>query len=259
MANKAVAKNKSDQALALPDELDLPQGAGLEDADRDSYAIPFLAILQKTSPQVDPDHEGFIEGAKTGMFFDTVAQEFMDADAENIEIIPVYYRRAFVEWKLRDDGGGFVGEHSVEDAAGMKWERTDKGDVLPNGNGIVDTRYHYVIVLREGHPPQAMVITMSSTQVKKSKRLCSDMDLQVRALGLKATFQTKYKIVTVGESNEHGTWRGWNITRAGLVDDQEQLNSAINFYKAIKSGEVKEATDSLDPTGAAGDGTDPTF
>lgn len=105
---------------------------------------------------------------------------------------------------------------------------------------------------------QPMVITMTSTQVKKSKRLVSDLDLQMRGLNLRATFQTKYKISTVGESNEHGTWRGWNITRSGLVDDQNQLNAAVSFYKAIKSGDVKEATDSLDNAGTPAT-DDPSF
>jgi hypothetical protein len=256
-ASKSVAK-KDEQALALPEDLVVPEGAGLEAADADSYAIPFLTILQKTSPQADADHEAYIEGAKPGMFLDTVAQELLDGDKEDLNIIPVFYRRAFIEWKTRDDGGGFIQEHSVAEANEMTWERTDKGDILPNGHQIVDTRYHYVILLRGDGSMQPMVITMTSTQVKKSKRLVSDLDLQMRALKLRATFQTKYKISTVGESNEHGTWRGWNIARSGLVDDQEQLNAAVSFYKAIKSGDVKEATDSLDPAGAPA-ADDPSF
>lgn len=257
MAGKQAAKTK-DQALALPEDLDLPAGAGLEEADRDSYAIPFLTILQKTSPQADADHEAFIKGSRPGMFLDTVAQELLDSEKEELSIVPVFYRRAFIEWKTRDDGGGFVGEHTVAEANTMNYERTEKGDMLPNGHQIVDTRYHYVILVRGDGRLQPMVITMTSTQVKKSKRLVSDMDLQMTANNLKATFQTKYKISTVGESNEHGTWRGWVVARNGLVDDQAQLNAAINFYQAIKSGEVKEATDSLDPTGTT-DPDDPTF
>lgn len=254
---KAVVKK--DQPLALPEDLIVPEGAGLEDADRDSYAIPFLTILQKTSPQADADHESYIEGSKPGQFLDTVANALLDSEKEDLNIIPVFYRRAFIEWKTRDDGGGFIGEHTVAEANNMAWERTDKGDILPNGHQIVDTRYHYVILVRADGLLQPMVLTMTSTQVKKSKRLVSDLDLQMRSAGLQATFQTKYKISTVGESNEHGTWRGWNITRSGLVDDQLQLNQAVNFYKAIKSGEVKEATDSLSPDGATGDDADPEF
>ena len=233
-------------ALALPEDLQLPPGAGLEAADADSFAIPFLLILQKTSPKADPDHEAYVEGAKVGMLLDSVADEFFDPADEEAQIIPVYYRRAFIEWQTRDNGGGFVAEHAVEDAVGMKWERNDVGeDILPNGNAIVDTRYHYVILLR-GKIRKPMVITMTSTQVKYSKRLNSDMETLLTAEGLQATFQLKYSIKTVGESNKHGTWRSWEIRRAGKVESQEELDAAVKFYKAIKSGSVKEATDSLD-------------
>lgn len=256
MAGKAVAKAQ-ETALALPEDLIVPEGAGLEQADRESYAIPFLTILQKGSPQVDPDNGEYIEGAKAGMFLDTVSDDVLDPEKEALRIIPVYYRRAFIEWKPRDAGGGFVGEHTVAEAENLRWERNDKGqDVLPNGNQIVDTRYHYVILVREDGTFSPMVITMSSTQVKKSKRLCSDLDLQVRSQGLKATFQLMYQVRTVSESNEHGTWRGWDIKRSGLVTDQEQLNAAIAFYKAIKSGDIKEATDSLNPTGTTAEHAD---
>jgi len=255
---KDVAK-KPEQPLALPEDLVVPDGAGMEEADRDSFAIPFLQILQKVSPQVDPDDEAYIDGAKAGMFFDSVTTECLDSEKSELNVIPVFYRCAFVEWKTRDDGGGFVKEHSVDEAADLSFERDEKNrDMLPNGNQIVDTRYHYVILVTEDLM-RPMVITMSSTQVKKSKRWMSDMDLQVRSLGLKSTFQTRYKIGTIGESNEHGTWRGWNITRNGLVAKQEELDSAISFYKAIKSGEVKEATDSLDPSSATVEAGEPQF
>jgi hypothetical protein len=259
MTKKAVA-TKAAQALALPEDLIVPEGAGLEEADRDSYAIPFLSILQKTSPQADPDHEAFIDGAKAGQFLDTVAQDLLDGEKEDLNIIPVFYRRAFIEWKTRDDGGGFVAEHSVADALSMPTERGEKGDILSNGNQLVDTRYHYVILVRADGTLQPMVLTMTSTQVKKSKRLNSDLDLQIRGQSLKATFQTLYKIATIGESNEHGTWRGWHISRNGLVNNQAQLDAAVGFYKAIKSGDVKEATDSLGTSGSTDDnGGNPEF
>jgi hypothetical protein len=245
MPDKAVKKSdKNKGSMVLPDDIELPKAAGLEDADRDSYAIPFLVILQKTSPKADPDHEAYVNGAQAGMLLDTVSDIIMDPEKEDIIIIPVFFRRAFIEWKTREDGGGFIGEHSLAEAAEMKWERTDKGDILENGNQIVDTRYHYVILVRKTSI-QPMVITMTSTQVKKSKRLNGDMANIVRSEGLRAIFELQYQITTVKESNEHGTWRGWQINRAGKVDNQDHFDAALEFYQAIKSGEVKEATETL--------------
>ena len=52
-----------------------PLGRGFEEADADSFAIPFLAMLQKGTPQADPDDPAYIKGAKPGMFMNTVTLE----------------------------------------------------------------------------------------------------------------------------------------------------------------------------------------
>src|SRR6267142_1183048 len=39
---------------------------GMEDADRDSFAIPFLVILQKMSPQLDRNDPEYISEAREG-------------------------------------------------------------------------------------------------------------------------------------------------------------------------------------------------
>lgn len=245
--SKAVAKAQN-TAIAIPDDVELPEGAGLENADAESFAIPFLQILQKGSPQCDDDHPGYNPHAKPGMLIDTVSEEIIDLEKEPLEIIPVSYSRTFTEWVIREQGGGFKGEHDATEGAKMLEQcvRDDKNrDILPNGNQLVDTRKHYVIVVRDDGMLQPMLLTMSSTQLKKSKRLNSDVDLQMRANKLAATFQLRYTLGTVGESNDKGSWKGWKIERAGFVEDQEQFDTALAFYKSIQAGEIKEATDSL--------------
>lgn len=245
--SKAVAKAEN-TAIAIPEDVQLPDHAGLEHADSESFAIPFLQILQKGSPQCDDDDPNYNEDAKPGMLIDTVAEEIIDLEQEVVEIIPVSYARTFTEWALREAGGGFKGEYDVPTGLEMlkTTVRDEKNrDVLPNGNQIVDTRKHYIIAIRGDGLMMPMLITMASTQLKKSKRLNSDCDLQMRAHGLKATFQLKYKLGTVGESNDKGSWKGWKIERAGFVEDQDQFDAALAFFKSIQAGEVKEATDSL--------------
>lgn len=254
MASRAVAKATT-TALAIPDEFKAAGRMGLEEADSESFAVPFLMILQKMSPQADPDSEAYIEGAKAGMLYDTVTSEVIDPDKEDVFILPVFYKRSFVEWKTREDGGGFVAEHPVESGINLKATRDGSKDILPNGHQIVDTRAHYVVVCRAGQAPAPMLLSLSSTQVKKSKRLNSDLDLQMRSQGLQATFQLKYKVTTVPESNEHGSWRGWKFERVGLVDTQDEFDTALAFYKALRAGEVKVAHDSL-ATAGAGESTD---
>ena len=70
-AKKDVAK--APQA-GLPAEMmadmETQAGAGFEGATAEDFSIPFITILQKMSPQCDEDSDGYVDGAKPGMFWD---------------------------------------------------------------------------------------------------------------------------------------------------------------------------------------------
>ena len=207
---KTVAQAKKTQLVTAMYEDDI--GSGFEDADRDSYAIPMINILQKLSPQVDEAEGAHIPGAKPGMMFNNVTNELY-SNEEGLLVVPCAYKRSFIEWKPRETGGGFVGEHSVAEAAVMleSCTRNDKNqDVLPNGNILADTRTHYVLrVLKDGSFEPA-VIAMSSTQLKKSRKWMSRMkNLKMhRADGsafTPAMHAHMWKFTTVPESNDKGS------------------------------------------------------
>src|SRR3989337_4145684 len=85
---------------------------GFEDADANSFAIPRLKILQKMSPEGDKDASEYVDKASAGDFFNTATGLIYDGKA-GITVIPVHFRRSFIEWVTRDEGGGFVAEHDV--------------------------------------------------------------------------------------------------------------------------------------------------
>src|SRR5579864_7705555 len=84
-------------------------GAGFEGADKDSFAIPFIQILQKMSPMVDEDDPKHLDGAKAGMLYNTVTQKLTDGKT-GLLIIPCYYKRTYIRWGGREGEGGFKGE-----------------------------------------------------------------------------------------------------------------------------------------------------
>ena len=51
------------------------EGKGLEGADKDSFATPFLAVLQAQSPQVV---DATIEGIKAGLFINSITNELFE-------------------------------------------------------------------------------------------------------------------------------------------------------------------------------------
>jgi len=221
-------------------------GEGFENATSDSYAIPFLLILQSLSPQCKKTDGAYIKGAEEGMLFNTVTQELFDGD-KGVDVIPCYYRRVFLQWAPRESGGGFRGEHLPSDPM-IETTKTDAlgRNVLPNGDLLVDTRVHYVLLLRpDGFSPA--VVSLSSTQVKKSKQWMSKMqDVKMKnAAGVPFTppmFSHVYQLTTTPESNDKGSWYGLKVVMKSPVVDPVVFAAAKEFKRQISSGEVREQT-----------------
>ena len=231
-------------------------GGGFEGADKESFAIPFLQVLQKMSPLVDEDDPKHIEGAKAGMFYNTVTQQLFDGK-EGITIIPCAYKRSFIQWGGRDADGGFKGEFTPEQVIEMQ----NRGELvvqegkllkpLPDGSIIekkcdyfADTRSHFVLIVDEktGEVGQA-ILSLSSSQIKASKMLMTSLQQKKvdtpKGRMTPPTFANKVKVTTVGQSNDKGTWSGVRFDLDGLVTDPQLFADAKAFYKAIVAGEVK--------------------
>lgn len=239
---------KADTSVALASQFADDAGAGFEDASSAAYAIPFLQILQSGSPQCKKSDGAYIKGAEEGMLFNTVTQELYDGD-EGVIVIPCHFMQRFVEWKARESGGGFVREYLPSDAPAT--EKDDKGrDLLDNGNTLVDTRNHYVLIKKPDGSLTPALIAMSSTQLKKSKQWMSIMQ-GIKVKGADG-FQTApmmsrmYKLTTVPESNDKGSWFGFKVEMAGVVSDPAEYAEARSFRDAVRSGAAKPAAVSED-------------
>lgn len=230
-------------------------GGGMEETTADSYAIPFLAILQKGSPQVDEASGQQLKGAKAGMIFETVGKNVFDG-AKGVELVQAHYKRVWLRWGARDGGGGFKGEISPEelakmrsnnqivDAKGRAYVADKNGDVDPDeSDRVVDTRVHYMLLVdRKKKAFKRCVLSLSSTQVRKSKDLMSMFaDLRLEEDGVQycpATYQSIVKLTTVPEKNDQGTWYGCSFE---LIDQFKDPNDPIflaaeQFKESVKTG-----------------------
>jgi len=219
---------------------------GFEEADGQSYAIPFMTILQSGSPQVKKSDGAYIAGAEEGNIFNTVSEETMDG-AEGVMVVPVHYRRVFLEWTPRDSGGGLVAEHSAAEGIELLQQCTKdekKHDILPNGNQLADTRMHYVLVGHDDGTIEGTVLSMGSSQIKRSRKWMTMMQKikMTRADGTLYTppmYSQMYRMTTVPDSNDQGSWFSWKITHEGINDQQALYSQAKMFREAILAGEAK--------------------
>jgi hypothetical protein len=267
---------KEDGALAVVDlgvmdESDFGSNAGFEGADKDSFAIPFLQILQKMSPKVDEDHAEYIPGAKAGMLFNTVTGKLYDGKT-GLHIVPCAYKRTYILWGGREGDGGYKGEFSVEEVEALRADETklkvvDGRYYVPDADGNVhekksdyysDTRSHFVIVIDpETGEYGTAILSLASSQIKSSKKLLTSLQQKkvntARGLQTPPTFANLVKVTTAGRSNESGSWSGIEFALDGLVTDKNVYAAAKEFYRTVVAGEVKADYAKADAASAQGD------
>ena len=123
-----MAKAKKKDAIATKESAEMANydygddaGGGFENQDEDDYQIPFLIVLQKGSPQCDPDNAAYDKDAAPGMFMNTVSEELYD----EVTIVGAITEHCFTEWK--PDRGGFVGKHAKNsDVVKLAKEQSEK-------------------------------------------------------------------------------------------------------------------------------------
>jgi hypothetical protein len=238
---------KEEAAIVPVMDFEADAGAGFEGADSQSYAIPYLGILQSNSPQVDEDDAQYIDGAKAGMFINSVTKQVWDGK-DGVYLIPCTYQRMMVEWVPRDAGGGFRGQHTPESINMAEVSKDESGRfVLENGNFLADTRYHFVLVYDpETGASEPVVISLSSTQIKKSRNWMTLMNtLKIKNAAGKSftppSFSHIYKCTSLSEENDKGKWKGWAFQTERMLtnDESDAYVAAKGFRDMVNQGKAQ--------------------
>ena len=236
--NQVAKKEKSDVALTSMFEQD--QAGGMDQMGQGDFAMPFLRVLGQLSPEVNERDAKYVEGAKAGMILNTVTKQAYDG-VEGVNVIPCGYKREYVEWSDRGEGTSApVAIHSV--ASGIINDATrgaDYKDRLPNGNYLENTASYFVML---DDMSQAL-ITMKSTQLKVSRSWNSMMN-SIKLKGKNgmftpAAYSHVYNLSTVQQSNDKGTWFGWNVQKIGPVQDKNLYEAAKQFASSVGNVQVK--------------------
>lgn len=241
-----VAVNETNTTLAvMAADFASDAGLGVEGADKSSFAIPFLAILQGLSPQLET-----VDGAKPGLFINSITNEIF----KEVLVIPCAFQRRFLRWAPRAEGGGYKGEYNPVDV-----ETGKVADVSTNAEGrlvigndeLKDTRNHFVLMQQKSGGWTGALLSLSSTQIKKSKRWMSlILGIEMRTAQGRAfnppSFSHVYKLAAVKEENSKGSWWGLKVERVEAVGDAELYAKAKTFHQSVSAGEVEVAVPMAD-------------
>ena len=219
-------------------EADAGQGLNMTQED---LALPFLKVLGQLSPECNKRDAKHVEGAEPGMIINTVTSEIYDG-VKGIDVVPVHYKRQHIEWQDRGESQGAPVKiyDAGDDLPSTTRDKFNK-DRLANGNYLENTASHFVVIL--GDSPTTALLSMKATQLKVSRKWNSMM------MGLKMqgkngmftppTYSHIYKLKTVQQSNDKGTWFGWDVARVGPISDPGIYKIAKDFGANVSKGDVK--------------------
>ena len=237
---QSVAKRETGGALATNlFEADASHGA--QNITQEDLALPFLKVLGQLSPEVNKGHAKYVEGAQPGMILNTVTNSLYDG-TKGIQVLPVFYKRQYIEWQDRGESKGAPVHiyNAGDDIPKTTRDKMNK-DRLGNGNYLENTANHYVVTL--GDSPSTALISMKATQLKISKKWNSMM-LGIKMQGKNGlftppTYSHIYKLRTVQQSNDKGTWFGWDVSQVGPIKDKSVYEIAKQFAVRVSKGEVE--------------------
>ena len=226
-------------------------GGGLEEVTSEDVQIPFLRVLQALSPQIKKSDPAYIKGAEQGGIFNTVTKKFWNGD-DGVIVIPTYFQKKLLEFVPRSEGGGFVGEINPKNLP--KIVKENGMEMLENGNELVRTAQHYVKIVHDDGTLENAIVDMKKTQLKKSREWVSIMGMfkYPKEAGQNLVGKTMdswynmFRLTTVEESNDKGSWYTWKIVHEKQVDKIEYVNESKSLHSSLSSGELT----ALPPTDA---------
>lgn len=242
----------------LMEQLDGLQGDGFENVTAEDMALPIINVLQSISPQCDKKNKEYDPSVTEGEFYNSVSK----SSVESLTVIPIGFTKAYVEWKPRASGGGFVARYSAGHPRISQAQAVGTKLVLENGNELVQTAEHYVMVIPEDGAPFVALLPLKGTQIKHSKRFVNEMTTKVITRPDGSTKRAPmpsqtYKLTTGIESNAHGSWYGLTgIDYQGFVQDANILSAAIAAFNSFSNtlGKVDQSYEKVAPaTGANAD------
>ncbi len=205
-------------------------GDGLENATAEDFAIPFLSLLQKMSPQVDEDNDAYREEARPGMIMNSVTGELF---TEGVDVIPVKFIKVFNEFVPRASGGGFRGSYLTREEAHANVE---------SGNEIIDTNNHYVLHRTANGSWQPALISCTSTKLKTSRHWNAKMrqvtltDEKTGKVFVPPTYAMIYHLGSVGQENAKGKFHNFSTEFEGFVTMPERYATAKAFKASVDEG-----------------------
>jgi len=236
-------------------------GEGTGDFSQSDFTVPFIGVLQALSKPLQKGHAKYIKSAEQGMFLNSATQKTYSGD-DGFIFVPVFFHHRYLEWA--PNNGGIVNDWGNDPTFHDSIEVNDKYQrITPAGNEIVDAmEYFGLIVDLDTKTFEAAVLPFSKVFTKRAKKFNNLIRAHVEINNGKpvkpAIYFYAYKITTVPESNDKGSWYAHQIEDFAKVPEWGEFGGQVfqaakELRMSVASGELKAAVE--EPTNTdQGDG-----
>lgn len=236
-------------------------GEGLEDFEQSDYLIPYVRIIQALSKELQKNHAKYKEGAEQSMFINSATRKIYSGE-KGFLIVPVKFGHRYMAWRPNNAGPAYdMGDDPKKFNAATPDEKGKRFD--SEGNQLTDALQYFVLLVEfgeDGKPTgefEQAVLNFTGSQAKKGRGLVSTIGNRMErypaghpkagTLFKPAVYFYSYKVTTVPESNDQGSWYGFSIEEGPKVMDlpngREIFAAAKVLRGMIEAGEVRAAAE----------------
>ena len=224
---------------ALATRMQADAGKGVSTAQEDNL-VPLIYLLQALSPQVNKRGNDYIDGAEAGSIWLRNSPHPIVNGEVGILFQPCHFHKDWVEWVPRDSGGGLVAryENLPKDAKSVVDDKNPNKVrfVTPNGNEVMETRYHAGYAILDDGTALPYIIPLTSSGHGISRQWMFMMNSHATADGsVVPSWARTYRLKTKQRSNAAGTWFTWEVSEGDWVNDAAYERGA-RLFKAFETG-----------------------
>lgn len=233
MSNEQTAlATRTNAAMATYQGVDEKDTRGKEQINQSDVKLPFLAIAQKTSPEIETGNEREIEGLKFLGLFNSLTREVV---AQPVEFLPIILKKHAIEFNPYDEGGGIKDRN-------VPWD-DDRCEFHGEEKPVATRFYDWAVLLVPSM--ELIVLSMKSTNISTAKQF-----QQLVQLRKGPAFAGKYRLEVVKAGTAQLPYGKFKISPAG-APDQEQYEFAAQLFESIKDANWTTDNEAVD--GGAGD------
>jgi len=203
---------------------------GSEEVSQEDLTIPRLEIVQALSPCRDKKDDNYIEGAEEGILYNNVSRELY---GEKVMVVPVIFKKEWLVWKDRKQGGGFRGAYpSLEEANNMIVNLVNEESDADGSLEAIDTAQHLCLIIKPDGKVEEIAVSMSKSKMKVSRQWNSI----IRMMG-GDRFSRVYELRGIADENNDGEkFKNFGVRALGYPS-REIYKLAETLYNDLATGE----------------------